>query len=84
MRNSALSYVSTIDDGTSRALAFLEFRRAENMTDAMAALTCLANSAGAERERALAMFYEKWKDEDGWKKLGEAKQRVWEKLRDRE
>ena len=29
----------------------------------MAALTCLANSAGAERERALAMFYEKWKDE---------------------
>jgi aminopeptidase N len=63
LRNAALSYVSTIDDGTSRALAFLEFRRAENMTDAMAALTCLANSAGAERERALAMFYEKWKDE---------------------
>ncbi len=63
LRNAALSYVSTIDDGTSRALAFLEYRRAENMTDAMAALTCLANSAGAERERALAMFYEKWKDE---------------------
>jgi aminopeptidase N len=63
LRNAALSYVATIDDTTSRALAFLEFRRAENMTDAMAALTCLANSAGAERERALAMFYEKWKDE---------------------
>jgi aminopeptidase N len=29
----------------------------------MAALTCLANSGGAERERALAMFHEKWKDE---------------------
>ena len=55
--------MSTIDDATSRALAFLEFRRAENMTDAMAALTCLANSAGAERERALSMFYEKWKGE---------------------
>jgi aminopeptidase N len=63
LRNAALSYVSTIDDATSRALAFLEFRRAENMTDAMAALTCLANSAGAERERALSMFHEKWKDE---------------------
>ncbi|HUL56042.1 MAG TPA: aminopeptidase N [Usitatibacter sp.] len=63
LRNAALGYVTTIDDGTSRALAFLEFRRAENMTDAMAALTCLANSAGAERERALAMFYDKWKDE---------------------
>jgi aminopeptidase N len=63
LRNAALSYVSAIDDGTSRALAFLEYRRAENMTDAMAAFTCLANSAGAERERALSMFYEKWKDE---------------------
>jgi aminopeptidase N len=63
LRNAALGYVTTIDDATSRALAFLELRRAENMTDAMAALTCLANSAGAERERALAMFYDKWKDE---------------------
>jgi aminopeptidase N len=63
LRNVALAYVATIDDATARALAFLEYRRAENMTDAMAALTCLANSAGAERERALAMFYEKWKDE---------------------
>ena len=63
LRNAALGYVSTIDDATSRALAFLEFRRAENMTDAMAALSCLANSTGAERDRALAMFYDKWKDE---------------------
>jgi aminopeptidase N len=63
LRNAALAFVGVIDDATSRALAFLEFRRAENMTDAMAALTCLANSAGAERERALSMFLEKWKDE---------------------
>ena len=63
LRNAALGYVSALDDATSRALAFLEFRRAENMTDAMAALACLANSAGAERERALSMFHDKWKDE---------------------
>ncbi len=63
LRNAALTYVSTIDDATSRALAFLEYRRAENMTDAMAALSCLSNSLGAERERALSMFYDKWKDE---------------------
>jgi len=63
LRNAALAYVATIDDATARALAFLEYRRAENMTDAMAALTCLANSAGAERERALAMFHDKWKEE---------------------
>jgi aminopeptidase N len=73
LRNAALGYVSTIDDATSRALAFLEFRRAENMTDAMAALTCLANCAGAERERALSMFFDRWKDEalviDKWFKV---------------
>jgi aminopeptidase N len=63
LRNAALAYVTTVDDATSRALAFLEFRRAENMTDAMAALVCLSNSAGAERDRALAMFHDKWKDE---------------------
>ena len=63
LRNAALGYVATIDDATSRALAFLELRRAENMTDAMAALTCLANCAGAERERALGMFYDKWRNE---------------------
>jgi aminopeptidase N len=63
LRNAALGYIATLDDGTSRALAFLELRRAENMTDAMAALGCLANSTGAERERALAMFHAKWQDE---------------------
>ncbi len=63
LRNAALGYIMAIDDSTARALTFLEFRRAENMTDAMAALECLAGSAGAERDRALAMFYDKWKDE---------------------
>ena len=63
LRNAALGFVTTVDDATARALAFLEFRRAENMTDAMSALACLANSGGAERDRALAMFLDKWKDE---------------------
>ncbi len=63
LRNAALRYITAIDDATSRALAFLELRRAENMTDAMAALVCLSNSVGAERERAFTMFHDKWKDE---------------------
>jgi aminopeptidase N len=63
LRNAALAYIMAVDDSTARALTFLEFRRAENMTDAMAALACLANCAGAERERALSMFHDKWKDE---------------------
>ncbi|QJR13715.1 aminopeptidase N [Usitatibacter palustris] len=63
LRNAALAYLMELDDSTARALTFLEYRRAENMTDTMAALQCLANSSGAERERALGMFFEKWKDE---------------------
>ena len=63
LRNAALAYIMAIDDSTARALTFLEFRRAENMTDSMAALACLADSAGAERDRALAMFLDRWKDE---------------------
>jgi aminopeptidase N len=63
LRNTSLGYVMEIDDSTARALTFLEFRRAENMTDAMAALECLAGTTGAERDRALGMFYDKWKDE---------------------
>ncbi len=63
LRNAALAYIMALDDSTARALTFLEFRRAQNMTDSMAALGCLADSAGAERERALAMFHERWKGE---------------------
>ena len=63
LRNAALSYIMALDDSTARALTFLEFRRATNMTDSMAALSCLADSEGAERERALAMYFEQWKDE---------------------
>jgi len=63
LRNAALGYLGLVDDATSRALAFLELRRAENMTEAMAALGCLANSAGPERDRALDMFIAKWKGE---------------------
>ena len=63
LRNAALGYVALMDDATSRALAFREFRRAENMTDAIAALACLANSRGAERDRALSIFHARWKDE---------------------
>ncbi len=73
LRNTALGYLAAIDDATARALAFHEFRHARNMTDAMAALTCLANCGGPERERALSMFFEQWKGEalvvDKWFKV---------------
>jgi aminopeptidase N len=44
-------------------LADAQFRRADNMTDAMAALACLANAECPEREGALQAFYDKWQAE---------------------
>jgi aminopeptidase N len=58
LRNLSLSYLTELGDCT---LAYEQFRRADNMTDSMAALGCLANQDCPERAPALAAFYEKWK-----------------------
>jgi aminopeptidase N len=60
LRNLCLGYLAEL--GLS-ALADEQFRRADNMTDAMAALGCLANADCPEREPALQAFYEKWQRE---------------------
>jgi aminopeptidase N len=46
-----------------RALCDAQFRKADNMTDAMAALTALANLDCPERLPALEDFFARWKDE---------------------
>ena len=63
LRNLCLGYLLELDDAEARALALIQFERADNMTDAMAALAALANCACAERARALDAFYAKWKQE---------------------
>src|SRR5688572_5550601 len=60
LRNLCLGYLSEL--GLS-SLAYEQFRRADNMTDTMAALGSLANLDCPEREPALEAFYAKWKDE---------------------
>ena len=60
LRNLSLGYLGEV--GESK-LAYEQFKRADNMTDSMAALVTLANLDCPEREPALAAFYEKWKDE---------------------
>src|SRR6185503_18854278 len=57
LRNLCLGYLGEL--GLSR-LADAQFRSADNMTDAMAALATLANLDCPEREPALAAFYDKW------------------------
>jgi len=63
LRNLALGYLMELDDPEIRRLALMQFERADNMTDAMAALSMLANCDCHERQVALDAFYAKWKDE---------------------
>jgi aminopeptidase N len=60
LRNLCLSYLA--ETGMSE-LCYRQFRSADNMTDAMAALGCLANAAAPERQPALDAFYAKWQHE---------------------
>jgi aminopeptidase N len=60
LRNLSLSYL--VEIGHS-ALAYEQFRGADNMTDAMAALTALANVDCPERLPALESFYAHWQHE---------------------
>jgi aminopeptidase N len=60
LKNLCLGYLG--EAGMS-ALAYEQFKGADNMTDAMAALTTLANLDCPERQPALDAFYATWKDE---------------------
>jgi len=66
LRNVCLSYLLELDTGAMRQLAFAQFGNADNMTDQFAALAALANVNArtcAERDTALAAFYEQWQGE---------------------
>ena len=60
LRNLCLAYLMELADDEARALATRQFEHADNMTDAIAALTVLANYDCTERRRALDTFYAKW------------------------
>ncbi|MBK7415991.1 MAG: aminopeptidase N [Dechloromonas sp.] len=63
LRNVCLSYLLELNDEFVRQLALQQFRSADNMTDQFAALAALAQTDCAERETALAEFYERWQHE---------------------
>jgi aminopeptidase N len=62
LRNLALGYLAE-NPMFDLERAFEQFRNADNMTDCAAALGVLANAESPLRERALEIFYRKWKDE---------------------
>ncbi len=66
LRNLCLGYLLELDTPATRQLALQQFKTADNMTDQFAALGALANVEAencAERETALAEFYERWQNE---------------------
>jgi aminopeptidase N len=63
LRNLCLAFLMDRADEPARRLCLAQLVSADNMTDALAALTALANCDCPERRPALDAFYEKWKGE---------------------
>ncbi len=63
LRNLCLAFLMDLGNEPARRLCLAQLKSADNMTDAMAALTALANCDCPERRAALDAFYAKWKDE---------------------
>ncbi|HWR71641.1 MAG TPA: aminopeptidase N C-terminal domain-containing protein, partial [Nitrospirota bacterium] len=63
LKNTCLAYLSELEDRDVRAICVDQYRNANNMTDAVAALANLANNECAEKDEALASFAGKWKDD---------------------
>jgi aminopeptidase N len=63
LRNLALAYLLADGGQEGRDACLAQFRRADNMTDMVAALGLLAESDLPERDQALADFYATWRDD---------------------
>jgi len=63
LRNLCLAFLMELGDADARRLCVEQLANATNMTDAMAALTALANCDCPERRSALDAFYAKWHEE---------------------
>ena len=63
LKNLCLSYLMELDDPAVRSNCRHQLETADNMTDALAALACFADSRTAERDERLAWFERRWKDD---------------------
>jgi aminopeptidase N len=63
LKNLCLTYLMSREDADSLSLCLEQFEAADNMTDVLAALGCLANSTDPRREKALTRFREQWADD---------------------
>jgi len=63
LKNTALAYLMLLDNESARELATAQFENSENMTDRLAALNALVNSAAPYKAKALQSFYQNWQHE---------------------
>ena len=63
LRNTALLYLCASGMEEGPTVAFSQFSDADNMTERQAALAILANGTSAEREAALDIFYNRYRDD---------------------
>ena len=62
LRSIALGFIMASGADDAPALALRQFSEADNMTDRMGAFGTLANSYAAERDTAIAAFYDRFRD----------------------
>jgi aminopeptidase N len=60
LKGAVLSYLASLGEKETRRLLVDELDRADNMTDAQAALSLLVDLPSREREQALERFYARW------------------------
>ncbi len=63
LKNLCLAYLMAAEDSEALGLCLGQYHGAMAMTDVIAALQFLSNSAAEERAEAIASFYERWKGE---------------------
>jgi len=63
LKNLCLAYLSLIDDAEIHQACFDQYVDSDNMTDRMAALTCLVHNGLPQYQEALAAFYHRFQDD---------------------
>ncbi|MDP6963910.1 MAG: aminopeptidase N, partial [Planctomycetota bacterium] len=64
LRNVCLAYLSIAANTDGAQLCRAQYDAANNMTDSIAAVSCLANLDAPQRQEVLSDFYEKWQHQD--------------------
>lgn len=62
LKNICLKMMSKREDEFVISCCLEQFKRSNNMTDRLAALACLNQIDAPEREEAMQLFYDQWKD----------------------